>query len=287
MLKSLIGSAVLAVALGANPAAAKPALWQVSDKDSTVYLFGTVHVLDPNISWRDARLENALAKANEIWFELDFDQASNPANIAPLQILLVDPANPLSKKLTPEQHKRFVEAAAKLGLPAAQMEIFRPWFAALNMSIASLTKAGASPDSGVDQILFKGRGERKLSTFETLEQQFRTFADLPPEAEIQFLIETLDTLDEGPQYFKQLVDAWQAGDDKALAELVVNPALKLSPQVYEALFKNRNIAWAERLDTEMKGAGVDFVAVGAGHLVGPDAVQALLRKKGYTVKRIN
>lgn len=282
----LLGMAA-AFALEVAPAAAKPALWQVSDKDSTVYLFGTVHVLDPNTQWRDARLDEALAKSSEVWFELDLEQAQNPANIQPLQGLLIDPANPLAKRLSPEQHKRFVEAATKLGLPAAQLEVLRPWFAALNLTQVSLSKAGALPTSGVDQVLFKDRGAKKLSTFETLEQQFRFFADLPPEVEVQFLMESLDSIDEGPQYFKQIVDAWQSGDEKLLAEVLVLPAIKASPAVYEALFKSRNIAWAERLDQEMKGSGVDFVAVGAGHLAGPDSVQALLRKKGYTVKRVN
>jgi hypothetical protein len=287
VLKSLIGSAVLAFALGLAPAAAQPALWAVSDKDSTVYLFGTVHLLDPSISWRDARLDEALAKSSEIWFELDLEQAQNPANIQPLQSLLIDPAKPLSKRLTPEQHQRFVDAATKLGLPAQQLDALRPWFAALNLALTSLTKAGAATTSGVDQILFKERVGKELSTFETLEQQFRVFADLPADVEVEYLMQTIDSLDEGPAYFQSIVDAWAKGDQKALNTLLIAPALTETPEVYAVLFKNRNIAWAERLDEEMKGAGVDFVAVGAGHLVGKDSVQELLRAKGYKVKRVN
>ena len=31
-----------------------PALWKVSDEDTTIYLFGTVHVLPSDLVWYDA-----------------------------------------------------------------------------------------------------------------------------------------------------------------------------------------------------------------------------------------
>jgi uncharacterized protein YbaP (TraB family) len=56
------------------------------------------------------------------------------------------------------------------------------------------------------------------------------------------------------------------------------------PGVYDVMIKKRNDAWVERLDAEMKGSGVDFVAVGAAHLIGEDGVPEQLLEKGYTVK---
>ena len=59
------------------------------------------------------------------------------------------------------------------------------------------------------------------------------------------------------------------------------------PQVYKAVFTERNAKWAAQLSGELEGSGSDFIAVGAGHLIGGDSVQEMLRSKGYKVKRID
>jgi uncharacterized protein YbaP (TraB family) len=61
---------------------------------------------------------------------------------------------------------------------------------------------------------------------------------------------------------------------------------QMSPELKTALMTRRNAAWAEWLALRMEKPGTAFVAVGAGHLVGEDSVQAMLRKKGLKAKRV-
>jgi uncharacterized protein YbaP (TraB family) len=68
--------------------------------------------------------------------------------------------------------------------------------------------------------------------------------------------------------------------------VVVDDTREEYPDVYEALFVRRNNAWIEILLRELQGSGVDFVAVGAGHLLGEDGLVAQLRARGYTVERV-
>ncbi|WP_103933447.1 TraB/GumN family protein [Bryocella elongata] len=49
---------------------------------------------------------------------------------------------------------------------------------------------------------------------------------------------------------------------------------------------DRNRSWMPRLAELIHGNQTDFVAVGAGHLVGPGGVVALLRKAGYQADRL-
>jgi uncharacterized protein YbaP (TraB family) len=52
------------------------------------------------------------------------------------------------------------------------------------------------------------------------------------------------------------------------------------------LFTQRNETWVVTLMQELDGAGVDFVAVGAAHLLGEGGLVELLRARGVTVERV-
>lgn len=277
---------VAGAALQIGVAVAEPTLWKVQDKDSTLYLFGTIHVLKPDAHWRDAQLDAAFQSAAEIWFEVDLNKAADPASLAPYQALLIDPARPLSVRLSKEEYARFSKAAAELGLPVQQLDILRPWVAAQQLTLTSLTKAGLNAQSGVDQTLTREVGSRPLKPLETLEQQLRFFADLPEDVEKALLLDTLDEIAKGPGQFDRLQNAWLAGDLRTLQKEFVDELQAKFPALYEVLLKRRNQLWAAALDAELKGAGSDFVAVGAAHLVGPDGLPELLRQRGYRVKTV-
>jgi uncharacterized protein YbaP (TraB family) len=50
---------------------AEPGLWTMSDEDSTVYIFGTVHILPPELDWQSAAVTAALEDAEIVYFEAD------------------------------------------------------------------------------------------------------------------------------------------------------------------------------------------------------------------------
>lgn len=279
--------AVLAAAtLAALPAAADPALWVIRDKDSTLYLLGTVHVLKPDTVWRTPAIDKALAEADELWIEVDTDDT---AAMAPLvRKYGLDPANPLSSKLTPEQKARLDAAAASMGATGAAFEPLRPWMAGLQLSIGPLMKAGYDPASGVEaKLKAAARAAGKpIRTLESLEQQISFFGDLPPAVEMAFLLSALDEMDSGPAMLDALVAAWSAGDVQALNDLMVVEMAADYPELYEALLVRRNTDWAGQIQTMLAGDGVSVIAVGAAHLVGDDSVQALLEKRGVKVERL-
>jgi uncharacterized protein YbaP (TraB family) len=127
---------------------------------------------------------------------------------------------------------------------------------------------------------------KPLSAFETAEQQVRFFADMTPDQEIQLLESTLDEVEEGPAKVDALVAAWAAGDQRALEIQMVDEMKADYPGVYDLLLVQRNIDWANQLKAKLAGSGVSFVAVGAGHLTGPDSVQSQLAKLGIKAKRV-
>ena len=52
------------------PAPARPSLWKVSDSDTTIYLFGTIHVLPKGIDWFGGKIEQAFDSSQELVTEI-------------------------------------------------------------------------------------------------------------------------------------------------------------------------------------------------------------------------
>lgn len=278
---------VAVLAAGASPALAEPALWVIKDKDSTIYLFGTIHVLKPTTEWRSPRIDKAFTEADDLVTEI-----IEPDDKAFMQGLMLkyglDRDTPISAKLKPETYAKLQASAQAMGLPPTGMDAMRPWLASITVSLVPLFKAGYDPESGVEKKLTvqaKAAG-KPIAAFETFEQQMRFFADMTPGQEAQLLESTLDEVDQGPAKVGALVDAWAAGDQAALETQMIDEMRGDYPDVYKLLLTDRNRDWAAQLKTKLAGSGVSFVAVGAGHLVGPDSVQAQLAKLGIKTQRV-
>lgn len=275
------------LAMGASPVLAEPALWVVKDKDSTIYLFGTIHVLKPTTQWRSLKITKAFEAAADVVTEI-----VEPDDKAVTQALMlkygIDRTTLLSAKLKPESYAKLETAAQGMGFPPHGMDAMRPWMAAITVSLVPLFKAGYDPESGVEKKLTaqaKAAG-KPIAGFETLEQQLRFFADMTPDQEAQLLESTLDEIDEGPAKVEALVTAWADGDQAALKTQMIDEMQRDYPEVYKLLLVDRNRDWAGQIKTRLAGSGVSFVAVGAGHLVGPDSVQAQLKTLGIKTKRV-
>lgn len=265
-----------------------PALWVIKDADSTLYLFGSVHVLRPTTGWASPRVEAAFDSASDIWFEI-----SNPDDQAAVMPLIqqhgLSPQTPLSSRLTPEENAELEAAAQAMGASAAQLQPMKPWLAALSLSVAPLVKAGYDPKSGVELVL-KARAEaagKPIHAFETIDKQIGILANLPDDVQMAFLRETLKDYENAVTMLDTMVEAWAKGDVATLDRVMVEEMKAASPALYQALLVDRNTDWANQIQTLLEGSGTAFIAVGAGHLTGDDSVQAILQQRGVTVEAAN
>ena len=262
-----------------------PALWVVRDADSTLYLFGTVHVLRPTTAWGSPRVDAAFDSADQIWFEI-----SNPddqAAIVPLiQQYGISPDRPLSSLLTAEEMTSLNALAASAGMPAAQVDVFRPWFAALVLSVAPSIRAGYDPRSGVETIL-KARAEaagKPISGLETIDKQVAILAGMSEADQLAFLRTLLESYEDATVELDRMVGAWATGAVALLEEIAVDEMQTEAPALYEALLVRRNTDWANQIQTMLEGSGTVFIAVGAAHLAGDDSVQEILEARGVNVE---
>ncbi len=279
--------ACLALLLTCTSVLAKPALWVVKDADTTIYLFGTVHLMPRDAGWHDPALDRALANSRTLYIELTDD---DPANMVALVLRYgMDATHPLSAQLSPSEAHRLDLLANKLGVPGGvqTLNVMRPWLAALTLAVVPLQKAGLDPEHGVDKQLkaqMSAAGKPVLG-LETAEQQIRFLADMPRSVELALLRSTMRDADKGSILLTELIDAWKAGNVDAIARIGNDDMRRHEPKLYQLLLVQRNEAWATKIATMLQQPGTVFIAVGAAHLAGPDSVQAQLRQMGIEAVR--
>jgi uncharacterized protein YbaP (TraB family) len=283
---SLFARILIAVTLLLPAAAiARPAMWVVKDADTTIYLFGTVHLLPGTTAWHDATLDKALADSQTLYIELTDDD-----QVTMLALVLrygMDTAHPLSSLLDASDDARLKAAAVDAGISAQALNVMRPWMAALTLTTAPLLKAGLDPAQGVDKQL-KGQmtaAGKQVLGLETAAQQIHFLADMPQPMQLDFLRSTMRDIDKGPAQLTRLVDAWKNGDVDAIAKLEDEELRQQNPQLYQTLLVARNRTWAAKIADLLHTPGTIFIAVGAGHLAGPDSVQVQLKKLGIEATR--
>ena len=292
-LKRFLAATAAALSLGSSacasvdtpPAGAVPgpALWQVSDRDTTIYLFGTVHALPQATTWFDGRIERAFNASDQLVTEIDVANAASSAQA--LQSASVLPAGQSLRALMSTDNRQQYEAAlVGLGLPVEALDRYEPWFAAMNLSLLPLLRSGYDPQSGVELSLNGRAGTKTRDALETVEQQVALFDTLPQEAQLEYLDETVEKIPEATTTLDAMVAEWVEGDAVALAGLL--NAEMTDPVLYERLLTSRNANWAGWIENRLEQPGTVFVAVGAGHLAGTGSVQDQLAERGLKVTRI-
>jgi hypothetical protein len=285
-LASALLGGMAANAVAQAPVNADPALWVVKDDDTTVYLFGTVHVLKPGIAWFDGGVKTAFDASGELVMEILQPDPKTAQELVMQRAVDADgPA--LTAKLTPDDAKAYTAALQTIGLPAPAFDRFEPWFAATALSLVSVQKAGFSAESGVEKQLgeaAKAAG-KKLGELETLEQQLGMFDSLPEAQQIAFLNSTVRELPKAGKMLDTMVESWAKGDPEALAAQI-NRSSSITPELQKVLLGDRNARWADWIARRMDTPGTVFIAVGAGHLAGKDSVQDYLRARNLIAVRI-
>ncbi len=292
MLKRLLGTLV-AFTLGLSgcatvetpPAGATPgpALWRITDDDTTIYLFGTVHALPKDKQWFDERIERAFAAADELVTEVDMSDAAASSQALQNAGMLPEDQS-LRDMMTDENRMEYEAALVALGLPVEALDRLEPWFAAMTLSLLPVMQAGYDPQSGVEMALGTRADGKRRDALETIDQQVALFDGMPMDAQLAFLDETVTGVPAAAGTLDAMVGEWIEGDADGLAALM-NAELT-DPVLKDRLLIERNANWAGWIEQRMDQPGTVFIAVGAGHLAGKGSVQDQLRKRGIRVTRI-
>lgn len=263
----------------------RPALWKISDDDTVIYVFGTVHILPPNISWFDGSVAAAFAESDELVTEVV--TSDDPAEGTKFLQTAMLPAGKNLRELLSEQDRLAYEAGlASLKLPPAAFDRFEPWYAALLLSSLPILAEGFDTKNGVEEILGGKAKTREIPQMglETSEYQLGLFDMLPMDVQTRYLSEVVSQLPTIKTDIDAMILAWKGGDADKLASLMNSQ--ETDPVLIETLLLNRNRTWAAWVISRLGRPGTVFLAVGAGHLSGDGSLHEQLAQLGIVSQRI-
>lgn len=266
---------------------ATPALWVLRDHDTTIHIFGTSHMLPKGVNWLHGPVRTAFDQSDMLVLEIV--QPDDPAQLRPIVMQLgLNPRGvSLSSQLPAPLRAEMAQAASQVGLPMAALEPLRPWLAATTIAVAGLQGLGLNSEQGVEQVLAahaKASG-KAIDGLETPEQQFGFLASLPHDDQVALLRSSIRDLEGIRTEANALMASWMSGDIETVGQLM-NESLKDAPNLARVLLTERNARWATWVKSRMDQPGRVFLAVGAGHLSGPDNLIDLLERKGFRVQRV-
>jgi uncharacterized protein len=292
-MKRTIGVALAAFALlscQANKSEAKPirpALWKVADADTTIYLFGTIHLLPKELAWQSPKIDAAIRSSQGLVLETVMDKDPQKTGAIMAQLGMSPDLPPLLERVPPSKREALKRVVERSGVPLTVLDRFETWAAALTLASAGMKDLPVSPEHGAEAVLSRRfLGESKTVTgLETPGQQLGYFDGLPESAQRRFLESIADDDSNAKAEFDAMIKSWGAGDVKKIA-LTFDDEFKLSPELTDVLLRQRNENWTQWIEARMQQPGTIFLAVGAGHLAGRDSVNMMLAKRGFKVQRL-
>jgi len=267
-----------------------PAIWKISDADTTIYLFGTTHALPKGFRWQSPALKQIVAQADELVLEtVDSPEANKKTEGAvddTINPVVHD--RPIAARVPEDKRAALKRAIARTDFPEKFYDAMPTWMASLVLAVEDMGKDGLSHDNGVEAVLQKAfaRAGRPILAVEDGSAVLRQMHGLSEVAQRKMLEDTLADMDATePNTPNDSDRAWASGDVSQLDADFTEE--KLGAELYNVLVRQRNIAWTHWLTRRMAKPGTVLFAVGAGHLAGPDSLQHLLSGSGIAVSRVD
>ncbi len=268
----------------------RPAIWLLADADTRIYLFGTVHVLHPELRWRSATFDRIARDAQELVLELT-DQDVSGGNVDALAMMRMAKSVPVLQRVSADRREGLARMLRELQIPEGSLDSLETWAVAVILGVTQMAQeypasgdGTAAATAGVEETLareFRASG-RSISGVETAADQIGAFRGMPLSVQQAMLDEAVDAFINGEPAGDPDETDWLSGNlDGIAAEMETLP-----PELYESLITRRNRGFAEWLARRLDRPGTVLFAIGAGHLAGRVSVQSMLESRGLRVQRI-
>lgn len=294
-----IKALILVALFGASvtTAHAKAPVWEVTrvqennvEHAGKLYLAGTIHVLAETDYPLPGAFSQAYSKADTLVFETDTRSLNSPLwQLKFLEAMTWRDETKLSDVLGEQARLQLHDFLRSRQIPLDTFERFTPMGLGLSLTTLELQRLGINPQLGVEAMFTEqaDRDAKPIEWLESLEEQLQ-FVTAMGSLDADVMVQsTLDDLEDLQITWGELVGAWRLGN---LADLEAQMLTELAadyPNLAKLLLFDRNARWMERIPEMLNDPDVEFVMVGALHLVGEQGLIRQLRALGLQVKQLD
>ncbi len=267
---------------------ADSSVWVASSETSKVYFAGTVHLLRPADYPLPEEFYEAYNDSSKLYFETDIASMNDLAvQASMLQQLMYSDSQSLQTVLSDEAYAALADYVSTTGLPMMMLDKFKPGLLVSTLQVIELQKLGFTPQ-GVDMHFYnRAIGDGKpTGELEPVQAQIDFIESMGEGNESEFILLSINEMEEIAASIDQLVAAWRVGNNSQLEEMFVKDMKEQSLDLYNSLLVERNNNWMPIIEEMFTEGGNELVLVGAAHLVGEDGLLHLLEAKGYKIQQL-
>ncbi len=265
--------------------AASP-VWKIVKGNQQLFIGGTIHILSEADYPLPPAFENAYNQSAILVFETDMQKIQTPeVQQFMLRELSYSDGRNLKTVLNEKTYQSLEQHFSQRGIPMADLIGFKPGMIAITMTILEVQRLGLF-GMGVDEFYtLKALNDNKqLGQLETPQEQISFISDMGVGRENELIEYSIHDIKELPHMLQSMKAAWLKGDNNKLKELAITPIKKEFPKIYNTMFVKRNNTWIPKIEAMLKTKEIEFILVGAAHLVGNDGLLSQLASKGYIIQ---
>ncbi len=267
---------------------AQSPVWMVEKNNSLMFIGGTIHILTAQDYPLPAAFEKAYRQSGRVIFETDLNKMESPEfQQYILAELSYNDGRNLKRVLREDTYLSLAGFFSERGMSMSSIDNFKPGMVATLMAVAELQRlgiAGIGVDAHFNQRV--NQDQKARGQLESVEDQIAFIANMGADNPDEMLAYNLADLKQLPELWQSMQKAWRSGNLATLDKIGASPLRTDFPEVYQALLVDRNNAWMPQIVAWSKTEEVEFVLVGALHLVGSDGLLTQLSGRGYKITQL-
>jgi uncharacterized protein len=287
-LLTLLGLGFLSVALARQLGAQeKSFLWKVDSHQNSLYILGSIHLLNKEAYPLKQSIENAFEQTNKLVLEIDLRSAnSDKVQQLMLQKGASTDGTVLHQNVSKETYESVAMRAKELGIDIRLLNSFKPWIVATTMAAVKLQQLGFDAKLGIDRYFADRaiRSNKPTGGLETAEFQLGLFDRFSAKDQELLLRQSMNEMDHLERNVAEIVRAWKSGDVRSLEEHLL-AGMRDYPEIHQKVIEDRNRRWLPQIEGMLSRGENALIVVGAAHLVGTNGVIQLLKSRGYRVEQ--
>ncbi len=260
-------------------------LWKIEGNNipEGSYLFGTMHLIEKEYFVFPKNLEKIVSKTDQLVMEI----AGIPSQEESMKYAFLNEGSFFDFFTKEETDTILAWVNSNLGF---KEEMFKAAFSKMKpfvMVQLAITKQYIGKTKSYETT-FQSLAEKNklpIKGLETIEFQMSLFDNLTKEEQAEMVMESIRDSKKSDLQLKKMQQVYSRQNIDSLYMLVQeeNGLLTKKQDIFLA---DRNVRWIPQIQ-KLLSEKKCFIAVGAGHLGGPNGIIRLLQKEGYTLTPID